>query len=65
MTNYLYQVDVRNFEPNGSRPTQKEIHEYVVAELNFFKGQWREDILDISHIIAIPHYGESKIDVIV
>ncbi len=65
MTNYLYSVDVRQVKSKlkGNEmglPTQEELHEYVIKELNFFKGQLNEETLESMHVIAIPYYGETN-----
>jgi hypothetical protein len=69
MTHYLYSVDVRNVrtqlkDRTTTDPTQEELHMYVTRELNFLKGQMTEDMLEISHIMAVPFYGESVLDIL-
>ena len=65
MNNYFYSVDVRNVSDTLGKPaSQSEIHEYVIKELNFLKGQFNDDFLETANIIVVPVYGETTFDML-
>lgn len=74
MTNILYSVDVRelskrltdkNQEPSRDIfQDQDLIHDYVLRELNFLKGQMTEDEADEYHIMVVPVLSETSLDLL-